>query len=98
MKKIHFDIQGMTCASCQAHVRKAVQNLDGTTNVNVNLLANDMTVDIDENKIKKLRLDFKKYVSRIFNNKVKIFEEDEMEKFLNESLKDVREYPHYIFG
>ena len=53
MKKIHFDIQGMTCASCQAHVRKAVQNLDGTTNVNVNLLANDMTVDIDENRIKK---------------------------------------------
>lgn len=49
-------------------------------------------------KIKKLRLDFKKDVSRIFNNKVKIFEEDEMEKFLNESLKDVREYPHYIFG
>ena len=51
MKKIHFDIQGMTCASCQAHVTKAVEKLDGTENVNVNLLTNDMTVDIDENKV-----------------------------------------------
>ena len=51
MKKIHFDIQGMTCVSCQAHVTKAVEKLDGTQNVNVNLLANDMTVEIDENKV-----------------------------------------------
>lgn len=51
MKKMHFDIQGMSCASCQAHVTKAVERLEGTKNVNVNLLTNDMTVDIDENKI-----------------------------------------------
>lgn len=51
MKKLHFDIQGMTCASCQAHVTKAVQKLDGTKNVHVNLLTNDMTLDIDENKL-----------------------------------------------
>ena len=51
MKKLHFDIQGMTCASCQAHVTKAVEKLDGTENVNVNLLSNDMNVDIDERKV-----------------------------------------------
>ena len=51
MKKMHFDIQGMTCASCQAHVTRAVEKLDGTKNVNVSLLTNDMTVDIDENKV-----------------------------------------------
>ena len=51
MKKMHFDIQGMSCASCQAHVTKAVERLEGTKNVNVNLLTNDMTVDIDENKV-----------------------------------------------
>ena len=51
MKKLHFNIQGMTCASCQAHVTKAVEKLDGTKNVNVNLLANDMNVDIDESKV-----------------------------------------------
>lgn len=30
MKKMHFDIQGMSCASCQAHVTKAVEKLEGT--------------------------------------------------------------------
>ena len=50
MKKLHFNIKGMTCASCQAHVTKAVQKLDGTSNVNVNLLTNDMYIDLDESK------------------------------------------------
>lgn len=27
MKKVKFDIQGMTCSSCQAHVEKAVKKL-----------------------------------------------------------------------
>ena len=50
MKNLHFDVQGMTCASCQAHVTKAVESLNGTKNVNVNLLTNDMYVDLDDNK------------------------------------------------
>ena len=62
MKKMHFDIQGMSCASCQAHVTKAVEKLEGTKNVNVNLLTNDMTVDIDENKV-----DSKKIIQAIEN-------------------------------
>lgn len=62
MKKMHFDIQGMSCASCQAHVTKAVERLEGTKNVNVNLLTNDMTVDIDENKV-----DSKKIIKAIEN-------------------------------
>ena len=62
MKKMHFDIQGMSCASCQAHVTKAVERLEGTKNVNVNLLTNDMTVDIDENKV-----DSKKIIQAIEN-------------------------------
>ena len=37
MKKVKFDIQGMTCSSCVAHVEKAVCKLEGTKNVNVNL-------------------------------------------------------------
>ena len=42
MKKIKFDIQGMTCSSCSSHVEKAVTKLDGVQNVNVNLLSNNM--------------------------------------------------------
>ena len=86
MKKIHFDIQGMTCASCQAHVRKAVQNLDGTTNVNVNLLANDMTVDIDENKIKKEDI-----IKAVENAGYKaIFTDNDGQESVNQDSKNVQ--------
>lgn len=49
--KSKFDISGMTCSSCQAHVEKAVNKLEGIQNVNVNLLSNNMIVEFDENKI-----------------------------------------------
>lgn len=49
MKKEKFDIQGMTCSSCQAHVEKAVCKLEGINKVNVNLLSNSMNVEFDEN-------------------------------------------------
>ena len=51
MKKVKFDIQGMTCSSCSAHVEKAVKKLEGIKNINVNLLSNNMIVQYDENKI-----------------------------------------------
>jgi P-type Cu+ transporter len=50
MKK-KFDVVGMTCASCQAHVQKAVDSLDGIISCNVNLLSNNMEVEYDENKL-----------------------------------------------
>ena len=49
MKKAEFDIQGMTCSSCQSHVEKAVCKLEGTKKVNVNLLSNQMKLEYDEN-------------------------------------------------
>ena len=48
MKKVKFDIQGMTCSSCSSHVEKAVCKLEGAKNVNVNLLSNSMIVEYDE--------------------------------------------------
>ena len=50
MRKEKFDIQGMTCSSCSAHVERAVNKLDGIKNVNVNLLLNNMIVEYDESK------------------------------------------------
>jgi len=50
MKKVKFDIQGMTCSSCSSHVEKAVNKLEGTKNVTVNLLSNNMLVEYDEEK------------------------------------------------
>ena len=43
---------GMTCAACQANVTKCVLKLDGVDQVNVSLLANQMTVEYDEEKLK----------------------------------------------
>ncbi|MCI5972184.1 MAG: heavy metal translocating P-type ATPase [Anaerococcus sp.] len=48
--KERFDVSGMTCASCQANVQKAVQKL-GVNDVNVNLISESMTVDYDSDKI-----------------------------------------------
>lgn len=47
MKK-KFNVSGMTCASCQSHVEKAVRKLDGVSDVYVNLLQNNMDVTFDE--------------------------------------------------
>ena len=49
MKKEKFDIQGMTCSSCSAHVERAISKLEGIKSVNVNLLSNNMIVEYDEN-------------------------------------------------
>jgi Cu+-exporting ATPase len=48
MKTEKFDVTGMTCSSCVAHVEKSVRKLDGVQSVNVNLLTNSMTVTFDE--------------------------------------------------
>ncbi|MCI8497610.1 MAG: heavy metal translocating P-type ATPase [Clostridiales bacterium] len=45
--KQKFNVGGMTCASCSAHVEKAVGKLDGVSSVSVNLLAKNMTVEYD---------------------------------------------------
>lgn len=48
MKTEKFQVTGMTCASCQAHITKGVQKVSGVQEVNVSLLANQMTVTYDE--------------------------------------------------
>ena len=47
MAQDKFDVGGMTCAACQAHVDRAVSKLDGVESVAVNLLAGSMMVDYD---------------------------------------------------
>ena len=47
MAQDKFDVSGMTCAACQAHVDRAVSKLDGVQSVAVNLLAGSMLVDYD---------------------------------------------------
>ncbi len=49
--KEKYDITGMTCSACSAHVEKAVKKLSGMKNVSVNLLQNSMTVEYDQNSL-----------------------------------------------
>ena len=51
MKTEKYNVTGMTCAACQANVTRCVQKLDGVDDVNVSLLANQMTVSYDETKV-----------------------------------------------
>ena len=42
-----FDVTGMTCASCSAHVHKAVSAVKGVKEVSVSLLTNSMLVSYE---------------------------------------------------
>lgn len=50
MKKI-FNITGMSCSACSAHIEKTVKTLNGIESVSVNLLRNNMSVEFDEAKV-----------------------------------------------
>ena len=47
MNQKTFDVIGMTCASCAAHVEKAAASVSGVKEARVNLLKNSMEVDFD---------------------------------------------------
>ena len=73
MKKERFDVKGMSCAACQAHVDKAVRNTAGVIDCNVNLLTNSMEVEFDETicSVESINKSVKKagYASSLFKEK-----------------------------
>ena len=46
--KVKFEISGMTCAACAARVEKAASEVNGVSQVQVNLLRNSMTLEAQE--------------------------------------------------
>lgn len=48
MKKEQFNVTGMTCSACSAHVEKAVSKLPGVKKASVSLLQNKLTAEFDE--------------------------------------------------
>ncbi len=46
--KQKFDVTGMTCSACVAHVEKDVKKVKGVKKVSVSLLSNSMLVDYDD--------------------------------------------------
>jgi Cu+-exporting ATPase len=51
MKTEKFEVTGMTCSACVAHVEKSVGKLNGINAVQVSLLTNSMTVSYDEHAL-----------------------------------------------
>ena len=49
--KQNFNVTGMTCSACSAHVEKSVGKLEGIENVAVNLLSGKMSVEYDRDKV-----------------------------------------------
>ena len=49
--KQKFNVTGMTCSACSAHVDKAVRKVPEVSAVNVNLLTNSMTVEYDPGQV-----------------------------------------------
>src|SRR3990172_748406 len=50
-KSVKLPVSGMTCASCVAHVEKAIGGLDGVQQVTVNLAAAKASVEYDPAKV-----------------------------------------------
>ena len=50
MNKIKYDISGMSCSACSAHIEDKVNKIDGVT-CSVNLLQNSMVAEFDESKV-----------------------------------------------
>lgn len=48
MIKQHFNVTGMSCSACSAHVEKTVAALPGVSGVSVNLLTSSMSVTYDD--------------------------------------------------
>ena len=49
--KQKFNVTGMTCSACSAHVEKAVNKLEAVRKAEVSLMTNSMTVDYDESAL-----------------------------------------------
>lgn len=51
MKQTTFQVNGMTCAACEAAVKRSVSKLDGTDNIAINVLTGKMKLSYDESKV-----------------------------------------------
>jgi copper ion binding protein len=53
IQRVNFDIKGMTCASCEEHVKHAVNELDGIVNVKASYEKANAEVEFDNTKTTK---------------------------------------------
>lgn len=103
--KLKFNVEGMTCASCQAHVSKAVEQLEGTSKVNVNLLKNTLDVEVDEAKCDASKIEdavqkagYKAYIPNANKKTDKLIEKNHDLAYLIFSLVDLSVIMYFSMG
>lgn len=103
--KLKFNVEGMTCASCQAHVSKAVEQLKGTSKVNVNLLKNTLDVEVDEAKCDASKIEdavqkagYKAYIPNANKKTDKLIEKNHDLAYLIFSLVDLLVIMYFSMG
>lgn len=85
--KQKFDIEGMTCSSCQAHILSAIKKTEGVNSVEVSLISNTMIVDYDP-----LLCSNEKLIDSVKNSgyKAKLFENKKIKKENEEKKKQLK--------
>lgn len=103
--KLKFNVEGMTCASCQAHVSKAVEQLEGTSKVNVNLLKNTLDVEVDKAKCDASKIEdavqkagYKAYIPNANKKTDKLIEKNHDLAYLIFSLVDLLVIMYFSMG
>lgn len=56
MKNITLDVKGMTCGHCKMTVNGALKDLEGISDVEVDLETGKVDVSYDENKVDKEKM------------------------------------------
>lgn len=57
MKRIILGIEGMSCSACSQGIEKYIKKQDGIVDVSVNLVMANATIDYDENKLDKAKIE-----------------------------------------
>ncbi len=57
MKKLSFNIEGMTCAACAKAVERASKKLEGVQEANVNIATEKLSIIFDEKKCNTLDIE-----------------------------------------
>jgi copper ion binding protein len=57
IQTVNFDVKGMTCASCEEHVKHAVNELDGIVNVKASYEKANVEVQFDNTKTSKEQIE-----------------------------------------
>ena len=56
IKQLTLPVEGMTCASCVAHVERGLRGVQGVAEVNVNLTTEKATVALGDEKVTLVEL------------------------------------------